>query len=337
MKPQHAGLNALKVLMILFVIFIHENPTHNTHGNMVMWWNSIVVVAVPVFFTLSGYFFFRGMDVLTMDVYKKKLATRFRTLFIPYMIWNCFPVLFVVAGNLYSIIFRGKSTDDLIGFLTGLWDEGLWHIWWDKTSGLMPFDSPLWYVRDLMILCVLSPLFYLFIRKIGWIFPLIVGILYLSPLSFPIGFSSTGLFFFSFGSTFALRRISMDAIGGGRYLVYGLALSLFILCNVLHEPLLHKLFIMSSCYAWILLFHQIDGSVINRIAAFSETVFFVLALHNIIVLANVGKGLMLIMSGSFIGLSYWIAPFISLFICIMLYYIIKKVFPQVLDVLCGGR
>ena len=23
---QHAGLNALKVLMILFVIFIHENP-----------------------------------------------------------------------------------------------------------------------------------------------------------------------------------------------------------------------------------------------------------------------------------------------------------------------
>lgn len=129
----------------------------------------------------------------------------------------------------------------------------------------------------------------------------------------------------------------MDAIGGGRYLVYGLALCLFILCNVLHEPLLHKFIIMSSCYAWILLFHQIDGPVINRIAAFSETVFFVLALHNIIVLANVGKGLMLIMSGSFIGLSYWIAPFISLFICIMLYYIIKKVFPQVLDVLCGGR
>ena len=102
MKQQHAGLNALKVLMILFVIFIHENPTWEKNGDMVMWWNSIVVVAVPVFFVLSGYFFFRGMDVLTLDVYKKKLTTRFRTLFIPYMIWNCFPVLFVVAGNLYS-------------------------------------------------------------------------------------------------------------------------------------------------------------------------------------------------------------------------------------------
>jgi len=192
-----------------------------------MWWHHIVVVAVPVFFTLSGYFFFRGMDVLTLDVYKKKLATRFRTLFIPYMIWNCMPVLFVIAGNLYSIIFRGKSTDDMLLFLQGLWDEGLWHIWWDKTGGTMPFDSPIWYVRDLMILCVLSPLFYAFIRKIGWLFPLIAGVLYLTLLSFPVGFCSTGLFFFSLGSTFAIRGVTMDAIGESRYLIYGGALSLF--------------------------------------------------------------------------------------------------------------
>lgn len=334
---QHAGLNALKVLMILYVIFIHENPTLEKNGEIVMWWHSVVVVAVPVFFTLSGYFFFRGMGVMTLEVYKKKLATRFRTLFIPYMIWNCMPVLFVVAGNFYSIIFRGKSTADLIGFLTGLWNEGLWHIWWDKTSGLMPFDSPLWYVRDLMILCVLSPLFYVLIRKTGWLFPMIAAALYMAPLSFPIGFGKTGLFFFGLGSTFAIRSVTMEAIGGGRFLIYALALCAFVLCNTIGGDMLWGVFIMSSCYAWILLFHQMHGSVINRIAKFSETVFFVLALHNIIVLANVGKGLMRIIPQSVIVLAYWIAPFITLLSCIIIYYGIKKISPKTLYVLCGGR
>jgi len=94
---------------------------------------------------------------------------------------------------------------------------------------------------------------------------------------------------------------------------------------------------MSSCYAWILLFHQIDGQLVNHVAAFSETVFFVSALHNIIVLANAGKGLMKVMPEPVTGLSYWIAPFITLFICIIIYYGIKKVSPQVVSVLCGGR
>ena len=188
-----------------------------------------------------------------------------------------------------------------------------------------------------MILCILSPLFYVLIRKIGWLFPLITGVLYLAPLSFPIGFSATGLFFFGLGSTFAIRRISMDAIGRGRFLIYALALCSFILCNTIGGDTLHGVFIMSSCYAWILLFHQMDGPIIKLIATYSETVFFVLALHNIIVLANVGKGLMRIIPEPVAAISYWTAPIITLFFCIIIYYGIKKVSPQTISVLCGGR
>lgn len=333
---QNIGLNALKVLMILFVIFIHENPTLEENGEVVMWWHSIVVVAVPVFFTLSGYFFFRGMEVMTLKVYKKKLVRRLRTLLFPYLIWNCMPILFVIAGNLYSIIFRGKSTNEMYSFLHGLWNDGIWHIWWDKTSGGMPFDSPLWYVRDLMILCILTPLFYIFIQKIGWLYTIIIGILYLAPISLPVGFSSIGLFFFGLGSTIAIKGITIDTVRG-KILIYGLAICFYYLSNTFGGDMLHGIFIMSSCYAWILLFYQLNGPVIKRIATFSGTVFFVLALHNIIVLANIWKVLDLILVGSFHVIIYWIAPLITLAICILLYFIFKKMMPQTMSFLCGGR
>lgn len=44
-------------------------------------------VAVPLFFFISGYlFFFR--TTFSVDVYKKKLKSRIKTLLIPYLFWN---------------------------------------------------------------------------------------------------------------------------------------------------------------------------------------------------------------------------------------------------------
>lgn len=177
---QSHSLNALKVIMILFVIFIHMNPTAERYGEAAMWWHSINVVAVPVFFIISGYFFFYQTKTFGKETYSKKLRKRIKTLLIPYLLWNLLPVLLITGGNFYSILFRGKSFDALKEFYTGLWDEGLYHIWWDKTSGTMPFDSPLWYVRDLMIVCILSPIIYIGIKRLGWIFPIIIGLLHLS-------------------------------------------------------------------------------------------------------------------------------------------------------------
>ena len=323
--------------MILFVIFIHENPTAEKNGEVVMWWHSVVVVAVPVFFTLSGYFFFQDVEKLTMEKYKEKIRRRVQSLLIPYLIWNCIPAVFFCAGNLYSIIFRHKSSADMTDFLYGLWNDGLWHIWWDKTSGMMPFDSPLWYVRDLIILCILSPVIYWLIQKSGWLLVLILGLLYFMQVSFPIGFSLTGLLFFSFGASFALKGLNLNMLGKGKYIVYFLTICLFALCNTFDMIILHPLFIMSSCYSWILLFHDIQGKATTHTARFSESVFFVLALHNIIVLANVGKLLDKLFVGDFHYICYWIAPPITLFVCILLYYGTKKVSPQTIRVLCGGR
>ena len=336
---QNIGLNALKVLMILFVIFIHENPSLEKNGEVVMWWHSVVVVAVPVFFTLSGYFFFKNVRDFTFSNYKQKLKKRAKTLLFPYVIWNCFPVLFVVVGNLYSIIFRHKNTTDLFAFLQGLWDEGLWHIWWDKTSEMMPFDSPLWYVRDLMILCVCSPLIYYAIKYLQWGVVLVFMGLYIAGISFPIGLSLTGFLFFSLGATFALKGLplALPMVGGAKITYYAVTLIAFLLCNMLKVWWIHAVFILTSCYAWVLLFHDLKGKWAEHIAQYSDAVFFVLALHNIIVLANVGKMTEKLFTGNLHLICYWIVPFITLVICVVLYVTLRKFFPKMTALLCGGR
>lgn len=321
--------------MILFVIFIHENPTVDTSGVVSVWWNKIVGVAVPVFFVISGYFFFRNIETYDIGTYKRQLHKRFRSLFIPYMLWNLMPICINVAGNMYSIVLRGKSFDALNDFLRGLWNEGLWHVWWDKVGGSMPFDSPLWYVRDLIMLCLLSPLIYHVIKRTGLIFIAALAIVYVLDMWHGYtGLSLTGIFFFSIGAEFALscRKIS-DISNKTKMIFYCLSLLLLLLVSVLDLSYIHLLFILISCCSWIFLFCQMKiGRIVSR---YSESVFFVLAIHNIFVLANVGK--MLLKFHFSPTLVYWIAPFITLIMCVFLYYGIKVVAPKAMQILCGGR
>lgn len=155
--------NAIKVPMILLVIFVHENLNLQNDGYLGLMLAVLANVAVPVFFLISGYYFFYGSEFGKKE-YFQKLKKRGRTLLLPYLLWNMLPMLNVVAGNVFSILFLGKSTEALQTYLWELWQGGIWHIWWDMTSGTMPYDSPLWYVRDLMVICVLSPAVYLFVR-----------------------------------------------------------------------------------------------------------------------------------------------------------------------------
>ena len=109
----------------------------------------------------------------------------------------------IVAGNLFSIIFKGKSTEALQTYLADLWNNGIWHIWWDITGGTMPYDSPLWYVRDLMVMCILSPIAYLYIKRLKSWGVGIFAILYLAGVNTGVvGLSMSAIVFFILGGAF---------------------------------------------------------------------------------------------------------------------------------------
>lgn len=110
---------------------------------------ALTMLAVPTFFVISGYLFFRNFPTAGKFPYAtfvQKLKSRIFTLLIPYLFWNSFTIF--VKATQYKLQHR-----DYLQFLS-----------WDSYFAEQPIDFPLWYVRALMILCVLSPAIYLLLK-----------------------------------------------------------------------------------------------------------------------------------------------------------------------------
>lgn len=114
-------------------------------------------VAVPFFFLQSGYWMFR-YDIFERksDVLKRKLKKKVVSLGIPYLLWNMFGFLvFVILTRLPGMPFRvneGQIVD----------------ITWNnifKGIFLHEYYFPSWFMQDLIVLTVFSPVLVILLRK----------------------------------------------------------------------------------------------------------------------------------------------------------------------------
>src|SRR5690606_31547383 len=84
----------------------------------------------------------------------------------------------------------------------GIIDLNLYEILWEG-----PVNFPLWLVRDLICMVLISPLIFYFIRYFKVFGVILLGALYVFVLEPPIiGFSMTAIFFFSLGAYFSLEK-----------------------------------------------------------------------------------------------------------------------------------
>lgn len=93
-------------------------------------------------------------------------------------------------------------------FLKSFWEfrfEGL------GESKSMPIDFPLWYVRDLMIVVLCSPLLYRLI-KCGRLLVGLIGGIWLSFNPEFCGIDMTGFFFFTLGGYFSMNKVDLADI-----------------------------------------------------------------------------------------------------------------------------
>lgn len=116
------------------------------------WEKGVCRIPVEAFFVLSGYLFFRTYQA-DGSSYWSKLKRRIQTLIVPYVLW-------VSLGFLYELV-TGDRTLTLGSLLDGF---GL--------TADHPAIVSLWYIRNLMILCVVSPVLYWAIqrKRIGVVF-----------------------------------------------------------------------------------------------------------------------------------------------------------------------
>ena len=149
--------------------------------------------SVPVYFFISGFVFFLGGQ-LTKQMYVQKMKNRFKSLFIPYIIWNIIALLSKLAVFLLclSFIFKNaymKQLDVRMStFLYELWDASKGMVIEPEilsappsqilTNEIFPADAPLWFVRDLMIVAISTPVLYWLLKRTRHYMVLTLGLLW---------------------------------------------------------------------------------------------------------------------------------------------------------------
>lgn len=309
---------------------------------------TLVGVAVPIFFFISGFLFFLNVDQFSKHVYFNKLKNRVRSLLIPYVLWNIIAALIPFLILSAIVVKNAEPVQWLLDYLQGL--NG-WHMFWDYNhwnecaSG--PIDLPLWFIRDLMVICLITPLIYFFIKKLDWLFLLIVGALYLLSYWQYFYFNTRAILFFSLGAYLAINKINLVNISkkpGPFFFLLAFIVSVLLTIyktNTLIFEFAYQCFVIIFLLVLIRLgvffTEKGKGGVITQL---SETSFFIFAVHEIKVAEiseQISNKLFPAQNTSSLVSHYFFYPILVVAICVALYYVMKAIAPKLLFLLTGNR
>lgn len=289
------------------------------------------------FFVFSGYFFFFSLKEgeFSMGWTWGKWKKRFRSLLLPYVIWNLLAVAVIILKSwLFSCV--GLGEDPQMEWVRE-WNVLGW-LW-----GSQP-NFPLWYMRDLVIMSLLVPVLY-FLLKNAKIGALIVAIIYLLPV-YPDIPGDRAICFFTIGAYLGLHKWNLLEISRKfRTISYVLAPVLLVLATVgidwnCHWWLLRAFYPFGMMALMNIMDKLIDNErVCDGLVKLSATVFFIYAAHEIFILGWT-KGLCLRVFGDGVAamfVSYLLVPIIVAAVCIALYHLFNKLTPKTLAFVCGGR
>lgn len=195
----------LRFLLVFQIILLHCYSTVGLPGNHGMYFRVLYPFSlwlgetgVPGFFFISGFLFF-----YSKKHYQQKLETRFHTLLIPYLLWNTLLLALYIVAFLagYPQDIKGKSMADytFIDYIRVFWDRGSY-----DNGNFVPILCPFWYIRNLLIMSILSPFFYYIIKYVREFFLLTVTIWWLfTPHN---AFISQTILFFCLGTYFSILK-----------------------------------------------------------------------------------------------------------------------------------
>lgn len=182
--------------------------------------------SVPIYFFISGYVFFINIDRFDKGAYFRKLKNRLHTLLIPYIIWNFLAIIATLLPRMFSafshfISYKGGETViTLQSMLACFWmyhgemsplspgDAG----YEVMQSSISPINVPLWFLRELMIIVVLTPVLHYLIKKGGKAFICILAVVWFAVEHTGndlLSLHTNSLFFFAWGAYLSINRIDM--------------------------------------------------------------------------------------------------------------------------------
>lgn len=343
-------IRLLSFFSIILVLYIHSGFHDYPHEIQGMTFNfklqefvsgMLGRCAVPLFFAISGYLFFQGVDKEDTQAYAKlwmKIRKRIRTLLVPYLIACLFPAVFYLVLEYIPGVDGFMNTKGFSDNFEKPLLELIYFLFWDAGNG-SPYAFQLWFLRDLILIVVLSPLLYMMSKWMGK--TVVCGLFFvLSFFSIPI-LPVYGIFWFLLGGFF-LDKFS-DIQSHWIPLVF-LLLSVFemffqgsiwdylqipiILLGILsfwtlYDKLVPATFELSKHKHWMIL---------------CSFTFFIYLYHEP-TLNVVRKLLVLPFPHSSFGFafSYMVSPWLFAWIWVGVGIVFKRLFPRIYGICMGGR
>lgn len=337
---------------------------------IVLAFSSIIsAIAVPLFFFFSGYLFFCNFQKWDFYIWRKKLHSRVHTILIPYILWILFSYVTIAIG--------GVVTHHGLNNLIDIWNNhGLMSFvytskqlygydWFGKPSyKAFPMVVPLWFLRDLIVMFILTPCLHFTMKSNKWGIPLLIllGFLYVSDL-FPFlpFLSISAIFMFSLGCWMALQEIDWVKLCNRYHLLTDFAsvILFFVLLAV------GKNSYVGSCFRpWFILFFSmscvaITSHTVNKQSYFLRTIenfciasFFIYVFHctalkcvtftinRLLNMFNIQNYMTVEYANEhfFFCISlYFVKIAVAVAFSISLFFLVEKHFPCLSRLMCGGK
>lgn len=305
----------------------------------------IARVAVPNFLFISGYLFFRNIENFTPRLYCDKLKRRLRSVVVPYLFWNAVVILLYFIGqSIVPQLFSGNNTR-VCDYSFMEWVQAFWRV-----SGTeSPINPPLWYMRNLMVIVVLSPLLYWILknRTVGALFVATMLCLWLSCL--PLNRALVWLtpkftFFFSLGAWFALHRVEIPrfrywvvAVG---LLLYAAAIAGVFVGRGVADNIAYEVAILTGSVLVMYIAHYVVNNKGWRVPKWLSSSYFFLFVFHAIPLALLQRLLLRVLMPE--SNAEYFAIYFACFALILplgigAFYLMKRLLPRFTAIVLGNR
>ncbi|MGN0495230.1 MAG: acyltransferase family protein [Lachnospiraceae bacterium] len=291
------------------------------------------IAAVPFFFLISGFLFFRNY---TLKDTGKKWKSRIRSIVVPWILW----------GSLNWIGFL------ILDLLTGYQVESVDFSLDSYCSVVFANKGTIyWYLQTSIFFFLLAPLLYLLLRNYGKPTGTIVLCIVMGICTSSImpdgnivdgslgGFLPSRIYnigYFMLGSYIAINHQKLVFIRSKELTIFGVIGS--VICSVLVQFFPAKGILLSVfCICVWFAFDCVDFN--KEFPWFVEMSFFIYMLHSPVI--NIIRRVFLYVGGQASPVcafaSFILSPLLTLIVVLFMAYVLKKYFNRVWKLLNGGR